>query len=57
MYGNQRAATISVRTRQCVGPCKLWKLNRLNFKQIVLSRSLPDNNAFLSLIANVDSFG
>lgn len=57
MYGNQRAATISVTSIQCIGPCKLWKLNRLNFKQIVLSRSLPDNNAFLYLVAKVDAFG
>lgn len=56
MYGNIRAATITVSPKQTLTPCVLWRLDRTIFKKIVLNAAQPNQHLFLDFIATVHIF-
>ena len=56
MYGNIRAATITVLPTQALTPCLLWKLDRITFKKIVLNAAQPDVGPFIQFIDQVPIF-
>jgi len=56
MYGNIRAATITVLPTQTLTPCVLWRLDRNIFKKIVLNAAQPNQHLFLDFIATVQLF-
>lgn len=56
MYGNIRAATITVSATQTLTPCVLWRLDRAIFKKIVLNAAQPNQHLFLDFIATVHLF-
>lgn len=56
MYDNLRGATIKVIYIQSISHCKLWKLDRLTYKKIVLTCMLPTFSKFLDTMSNVEVF-
>lgn len=51
MYGNIRGATISAAT-----DVKLWKLDRMTYKKIVLNFMLPKRSKFVEFLSRVPIF-
>lgn len=57
MYGNVRAASITVLSIQAATDCILWKLDRQTFKKIVLSATQPNMHSSFDFITRLPIFG